>query len=481
MEPVRLIHLDLSPEATRLLQEKCRELFLHEAGKPHQYFVSPLSYRKLAELKLSHRVLKAYPIAELPIDIVYPFQSTLFDIPQIDAITEAKTFAMARHRGKRRTKVLFWSRSAKKPEGSFRLDRPGGQRSYHWSFTNDAKAVVKLADKFPKLIARVRDPRTKVVLSFGSGGVRLFAHPSLMKFIDLLNLTPFVKEVWGSSGGAMAGLMYSLGVEPTTIEMEGYNLYNNRYSLRFSPSKYEVLANLLADTFFPAGDNLLKGFLDCQKALRFMINRNMAKRPKRRIPFYSIAYNLREKRNEILTPEKVPKGVYLTPTYQVDALDAVIASSSIPILYVPKKILRGKTEHIYVDGGTTEEVPLISPYRKWTRDRLHSLEPRKKLLLIAVNLFPTVSGMSLLNNWFVKKMPAFRLFKLSANYADLIRQARIDEQKAHLYRDKDVTLWELILPVKGMSVLNSRMIPGIIQTAQSAFMEQLLAIEESLD
>jgi predicted acylesterase/phospholipase RssA len=481
MEPVRLIHLDLSPEATGLLQEKCKEMLLHENGKPHQYLVSPLSYRKLGELKLSHRVLKTYPLDELPVDIIYPFQSTLFDIPQADAIIEVKTYAMAKRKGRRRSKVLYWSRSAMKPEGSFRLDRPGGQRAYHWSLAKDTKDVVQLEDKFPKLIARVRDPHTKVILSFGSGGVRLFAHAALMKFIDLLKLNPYVKEIWGTSGGAVAGLMYSLGVEPTTIELEGYNLYNNRYSLRFSPSKYEVLINLFSDTFFPAGDHLLKGFLDCQKALRFMITRHITKRPKRRIPFYSIAYNLREKRNEILTPEKVPKNVYTTPTYQVDPLDAVIASSSIPILYVPKKILRGQSEHVYVDGGTTEEVPLISPYRKWIRDRLHFRESSKKLLVIAVNLFPVVSGLSLLNHWWTQKLPAFRLLKLSANYADLIRQARIDEQKGHLYRDKDVTLWELKLPVKGLNLLNPRSIPEIIQTAQASFMEQLLEIEESLD
>ena len=255
MESVRRIYLDLSPEAARLLQEKCKDLILHDAGKPHEYLVSPLSYRKLGELKLAHRVLKSHPIDQLPVDLIYPFESTLFEIPQADAILEAKVYAMARQRAKR-GKLLYWSRSAQKPEGSFRLDRPGGHRAYHWSVAKTDKGIVKLEDKFPKIIARMRDPNTKVILSLGSGGVRLFAHAALLKFVDLLNLTSRIKEVWGSSGGAVAGLMYSLGVDPGTIETEGYNLYNNRYSLRFSPSKYEVLFNLFSDTFFPAGDHL---------------------------------------------------------------------------------------------------------------------------------------------------------------------------------------------------------------------------------
>lgn len=480
MKSIHLIRLDLSDAAAQVLQEKVGDVLLHATRKKHEYFVTPLSLQKLALLKISHRILKNLRAEDLPVEVLFPYQSILFDPPHEDAILEAKAYAMARRRGHQKIRILYWARSQQHQEGVFQLDRPGGKRAYRWSLAKEGAKILQLEDKFPKLIKRMRDPDTKVVLSFGSGGVRLFAHPALMKFIELLHLGPTVKEIWGSSGGAVAGLMYSMGVEPTDIEKEGYNLYNNRYSLRFSPSKMEVLINLLSDTFLPTGDHLLKGFLDCQNALGFMINKHMSKSRKSKIPFYCIAYNLREKRNEVLTPHRVPKNVYTTPTYQTNALDAVIASSSIPILYVPKKILRGKTEHVYVDGGTTEEVPLITPYRKWIRDRLHLNEPSKKLLILAVNLFPAVSNIPFFSHWAVKKLPAFRLLKLSANYADLIRQARIDEQKGHLTRDQDVTLWELTLPVKGLNVLNPKSIPEIIQTAQHSFLKQLLAIEQNL-
>lgn len=480
MKSIHLIRLDLSDSAARVLQEKVGDLLLHATRKKHEYFVTPLSLQKLASLKISHRILKNLHVEDLPVEIIYPYQSTLFDPPQEDAIIEVKAFAMAQRRGHQKMRVLYWARSRQHLDGSFQLDRPGGKRAYRWSFTKEGAKVLRLEDKFPKMIQRIRDPETKVLLSFGSGGVRLFAHPALMKFIDLLGLTSSVREVWGSSGGAVAGLMYAMGVPPADIEKEGYNLYNNRYSLRFSPSKMEVLINLLSDTFLPTGDHLLKGFLDCQNALGFMITKHLSRRRKARVPFYCIAYNLREKRNEVLTPERVPKNVYVTPTFRTEALDAVIASSSIPILYVPKKILRGKTEHVYVDGGTTEEVPLISPYRKWIRDRLHFRDASKKLLILAVNLFPAVSSIPMFSHWAIQKLPAFRLLKLSANYADLIRQARIDEQKGHLTRDRDVTLWELVLPVKGLNVLNPKSIPEIIQTAQHSFLKQLLAIEAGL-
>ncbi len=482
MKSIHLIRLDLSESAARVLQEKCEDVLLHATKSKQEYFVSPRSLEKLRKLKISHHILKNFRVEDLPVEIIFPFQSTLFDSPQEDAVVEVKTFAMAQRRGPQKVRVLYWARSRQDMDHSFILDRPGGKRAYRWSIAKPDTKVLRLVDKFPKLIAKIKDPRTKTVLSFGSGGVRLFAHASLMKFIDLLELTPYVGEVWGSSGGAVAGLMYSMGVSPEAIEKEGYDLYNNRYSLRFSPSKLDVLFNLLTDSLLPSGDQLLKGFLDCQNALRFMINKHLNRSKKRRFPFYCIAYNLREKRNEVLTPERVAKHAYVTPTFQTDALDAVIASSSIPILYVPKKILRGKTECIYVDGGTTEEIPLVTPYRKWVRDRLGlKKESSKKLLVLAVNLFPSISSIPLFSNWLVQKIPAFRLFKLSANYTDLIRQARIDEHKGQLMRDKDVTLLELVLPVKGLNVLNPKRIPDIIQTAQDSFMKQLLAIEDSIE
>lgn len=477
MQPVSLIQL--GPALASSLSGKGLQVRLHSTVKPDQYFVSQYSLQSLMVRKVPFKKIRTFQAAQLPVKIVYPFQSFLFDPPNEDAQTEVAAFGMSRFPNNKVVQVRYLGRFQEPGKEGFVLDRPGGKRSYHWAIQSPPKKIREMKDQFRKIVKRIQDPETKVILSFGSGGVRFFAHPSLMKFIDILELGPYVKEVWGSSGGAIAGILYSMGIEPAVIEQEGYNLYNERYSFRFSPSKLDVLKNLLTEGLLQSSDHLLKGFLDCQNAMRTMLHKYLVRR-KRKIPFYCIAYNLKQRRNEVLTPEKIKANIYTTPIFTTDALDAVIASSSIPILYVPKKILRGKSEHVYVDGGTTEELPLLTPYRKWIRDRLHMTEPTKKLLIIAVNLFPQVGSIKLLNHWLFRKVPLLRLLRLSATYADLIRQARIDEHKGHLSRDPAVTLWELSLGLKGANILDAKKIPEIIETAQHSFLRQLMEIEAHL-
>lgn len=474
-----LVHL--VPSRARELLRKSVVIRLYESPHSGEFYVSQFSYENLRAQKIPHQVLKRFTEKDIPVEVVYPARFFLFDPPDPDALHEAMTFALSKRKGRRKIALHYLGRGKESSEqtGSFTLDRPGGKRSYHWLIPRKKIQALDIRKQFPKMVRRIKNKDTRVLLSFGSGGIRMFAHPSLMKFIDLMDLRDDVDEIWGSSGGAIAGLPYSVGVDPFLIEEEGYHLYNNRYDFRLSPSKMDVLKNLVTDVFLPSSDNQLKGFIDVQNHLRSLIEKHL-KVTKRKIPFYCVAYNLKERHNEILTPEEVDPEIYITPIVQTDALDAVIASSSIPILYVPKKILRGETEHIYIDGGTTEEVPLISPYRKWIRDRMYDKEKRSKLLILAVNLFPTVGTSSIFTHWVFKRIPALKILESSAAYADMIRQARIDEHKSTLERDKDVTYWELTLPDVGSGVVNTKLIPKVIEAAHRGFYDQLRKIEEGL-
>jgi predicted acylesterase/phospholipase RssA len=477
MKPIYRIHLN--PSTALQVQKKAKAVRLHETDKVGEFFVSDYSYNNIQAGKIPHEVIQTYQEKNLPVRIVYPSRSYLFEPPHAEAVEEITTYAMSQRKNEKSIQVLYMGRRTEPQEESIILDRPGGKRSYQWRISSKPQPVKDIRDGFPKIKAAIQDPDTKVILSFGSGGVRLFAHTALMKFINLLELRPFIDEIWGSSGGAIAGLPYAVGVEPEVIEQEGYHIYNERYSFRFSPSKLDVVKNLISDAFLPPSDHMLKGFLDVQQALEELLKKHIADR-ERRIPFYCIAYNLKERRNEVLTPEDVDSSAYMTPILHTDALDAVIASSAIPILYVPKRILRGKTEHLYIDGGTTEEVPLISPYRKWVRDCTNKKETRKKLLIFSVNLFPQAGASRLFTHWIFKKIPAFRLLQLSATYADLVRQARIDEHKGTLKRNKDVIQWELVLPMPGAGIVNTKVIPRVIETAQYSFFDQLVRLEKSL-
>ncbi len=475
-----IVHkIRLSPQIQRKLSSRKQDYFLHSCHESDVFYVSNYSLENLKRSRISFEGLKSWTQAELPLQVSYPSHAAFFDPPHSDALEEVLAYALAKKNGERKLQILYHGRSDRRPLNSFALDRPGGGRKYLWEILETPRKVRDIRGMFPKISAKIRDPKTKVIVSLGSGGIRLFAHPSLLKFFDLLELRPYLEEIWGSSGGSIAGLPYSLGVDPSVIEQEGYHLYNNRYSLRFSPSKLEVIKNLFTEAVLPNSDQMLKGFMDCQTALKELLEKHLTEL-KTRIPFYCIAYNLTERRGEVLTPENVDSGRYRTPILKTDPLDAVIASSAIPILYVPKVISRKGKDHLYIDGGTIEEVPLISPYRKWIRDKLSGREKRKKLLLISVNLFPQVGTSKLFTHWIFKKIPAFRLLQLSATYADMVRQARIDEQKGHLLRDKNVTLWDLHLPMSGTGIINMKIIPQVITTAQHSFFEQLLKIERSL-
>lgn len=450
---------------------------LYHAPEPNQYFLSEYSLKRLKKrYRGRFKVVKSWSGKKIPVQLDFPSQSRFFAPPDPQAVQEVLAKAMTRQRGRKKVQVLYWGRVAGYNSHSFELDRPGGHRRYHWEIPGRPKKTRDIRTLFPQLIRRIKDPDTKVIVSFGSGGIRLFAHPSLMKFFELLDLRQYIDEVWGCSGGAIAGLLFSLDVPPDVIEEEGYNLYNERYAFRLSPSIFQVLINILKESVLFSSAEMLKGFMDCQSAIRQLMEKYTRKH-KPSIPFYCIAYNLKTCRNEILTPDRSSYKDYSLPIYQAKAMDAVIASSSIPILYVPKVILRGKTSHHYVDGATTEELPLQSPYKKWMEDRKFGREKRKKLLVISVDLFPRIGENKLFSNLLFKRVPFFRFLQLSANFADLVREARIVDQMSPLIHNPNVTLWNLQLPMKGSALIDTRSIPDVIHTAQRSFFDQLRKIE----
>ncbi len=483
MQPIYLIQFDLLK--AEKLKKDSKSFFFYPSKNKNHFFLSTTSLKTLRKQKVPFNQIKKFDFEKLPVKIVYPLQSSLFDKPHPEAIEEITTYALSKQKERKKIYIYYLGRNHHSTEGTILLDRPGGKRSYCWKISSIPKKVEDIRHAFPKIVAKIKDPNTRVILSFGGGGLRMFAHPALMKFLEILftpkEIRKYISEIWGSSGGAMAGMFYAMGVEPIVMEELGYHFYNERYSLDFNPNPLEILKNMILDSVLPTADNLLKGYANCQEAIRKVLHQYVSKKSHRsKLPFYCIAYNLKERRNEVLTTEKISSNGYPIPIRHTNAIDAVIASSSIPILYVPKKILRGKTEHLYIDGGTTEEIPLVSVYQKWVYDKLLKKEKRKKLLIIAVNLFPEFGKIKLLHHWLLQKLPPIRLLQLSATFVDLMRRARIDEQKGHLKDDKNVTLLELHLPLPGAGILNAKLIPTIIETAHRSFLGQLLEMEKKL-
>lgn len=464
--------------SNRPLHGKYRSQWQLFEARDENYFASLRSYRNLKELLPdSFKVQRIFREADLPIQVFFPFESILHEMPPDEVQNEVLACALAEEKDGHIPTPVYLGRTDENLPESFVLDRPGGKRQYRWRFSLKQPKQTELKHHLKKLRRRMKDPETRFVLSLGGGGLRLFAHASVMKVIDMIEGRSHIDELWGCSGGSIAGLGYAMGVTPVTIEKEGYDLYNERYDILISPSKSQVIKNIAVEWLFPSNPFVMKGFVDIQKTIHDTVNR-LTKGQELQIPFYAIAYNLHHKRNEVLTPVKTRKQDYGDYIHTVPAIDAVLASSSIPILYVPRIIKKGKTSHLYVDGGTAEEVPLVSIYRKWKLDQKKKLTDKKKLFILAVNLFPQVSGWKIFRNKIIKKLPFIDILKWSGHVADLMRRARIEDHLHVLREDPHVEVLEIVLPMKGPGVLNPKTIPKIISGAHSSFIKQLLNFEQ---
>lgn len=153
------------------------------------------------------------------------------------------------------------------------------------------------------------------------GGCRGFAHLGVVKALQEHNIYP--GEISGTSAGAMAGVFIADGFAPDEIK--------------------EMFISQLKFSMFPL--NIFKPGLISLKNIRDFLQKNLrhSKFEELTIPFYVTATNFIDGRQTIF--------------HKGDILDAVIASSSIPVLFPPVLI-----EDIpYVDGGLSNNLP-VEPF-----------------------------------------------------------------------------------------------------------------------
>lgn len=336
-----------------------------------------------------------------------------------------------------------------------------------------------MAKRFPNLLRSLSQEDTKVVLSLGSGGVRMFAHLSALRFLEQLGAQNYISEIWGASGGAIIALAYSIGMNPDVFQEKSFDLIKKRH-IKIVPSLYSVAKNVALDAIrITRSPQIMRGFHDAQEGLRMLVGEEL-KKGDVKYPCYLLAYNLHTNCTDVLTPQPVPKSLYPDWLFHADPMDAVIASSSVPILFHPKVIDDENGRRLYTDGGTGEEVPTISIYKKWQRDKELGLEKRKHLLVIAVDIHPNFESLGFFGNWLLKKIPAFQYFAMTLRLTDLVRKSRIEDQKRVLMHDPSVELWELELNLPGGGVLDLNLIPRVIEVAEKSFPRQFAKINDSL-
>jgi len=451
-------------------------------GSDLTYFVSHLSLTGLKEIDAHFECMREIAFSTSGVTIVFPHETVLHDVPTDAVVEEMIAFALSRKARGKTFKPLYCGRTREDIPDSFVLDIPGGIRNYRWKWEErkTTRRAIPFRDRFPKLIKRMTDPATRFVVSLGGGGLLLFAHPSIFKLIEAMGAKDHIEEIWGGSGGAIAGMAYSLGADHQIIEQEGYDIYNRKYNLEFRPSSFDMIKNLVLSRLLPGSSLNIKGFVDIHNAMQESLAR-ICKQKKPLIPFYALAYNMTTNTNEVLTPSPVRRDVYKGFIRHCSPIDSVLASAAIPILFVPRVIRRGATSFTYIDGSIFEEVPTSSVYHKWIIDRKHHLTRKKKLFILSVNLFPYLSTQKYFGDILLQHLPILELVTVLLRLADLMRRVRIDDSIKAINADPRATVVEVRLPkLSTYNFLNPQIIPTVIERARGTFYQQLLRIEQNL-
>jgi hypothetical protein len=460
-----------SPPGSRAPESQSdRESPLRFRAADGTYYVSSNEMRQVGELGLDVEIIRAIPESEIPVRFLQTRRGEVADPPAEGARLAVLARLLSEERANGGVHVRYLGRNRSVPPDAFVQDRLGGGRAYVWQVipAEAFKDCPAVEERFEAIRQHFADPDTRVVLSLGSGGVKLFAHATALRLLEALECSQHVDEIWGSSAGAVVGLLYSHGLSPQAIEQSGYDLYSGRYDLAIRPTKFQLLRHLIRDTFVPSD---AAGFVDCAQGLSQMLDRYCASLETRR-PFYCVAFNLAECRPEVLTSEPVPEHLegFLA---QTDAREAALASSTVPLLFVPRRIQFGEREVPYIDGSTTEDVPLFSPVKKWQLDLAAGTETRRRLLVFYVKL----TGHPTQYRSFEGRMGILRLLQTVASAGIHTMHER---DMALLSGHPEVELLGLRFKDSSPDFFETRRIPEFIRAAKDTFPVQLEEIEAGL-
>lgn len=475
MGKVHQVAVNLPPGLRDLPAEEAerRDLPFRFQAADGSYFLGGGELAQARATGIPLQVLSSLDERDLPVRFFLPHDGAVNNPPPEDARLAVLARLLAEERAGGDVHIRFLGRNRSVPSDGFVLDRAGGKRCYVWQavLAGDSTGRPALRERFAALTRLFSDPATKVALALGSGGLKLFCHATVLRLLEKLDLAPHVEEIWGSSGGAVAALLYSHGLSPQAIEQAGYDLYTGRYRVDIHPSTFQVVRTLLRDALRPSPDPGNAGFVDLTGGLGRMLDDYCAALQSRR-PLYCIAFNLESCRTEVLTPHAVPDHLDGF-AIQTDAQSAVLASAAVPLLSLPRRIVRDDREVPYIDGSTTEDVPLYSVARKWDLDRAAGVEQRERLVVLYVKLSNPPSQFANIPG----RIGKVRLLQLVAAAGI---QTMHERDVALLSARDDIQLLPLKLDDSSPDFFDVRRIPGFIRAAKESFPEQLAEIEQRL-
>src|SRR3989338_6908136 len=168
----RFYRVRFSKDPHRFIKKKSLKINLFPV-QGHDFVLSEESLGQLRAVTDQFTILKEWGDQDHQITPYYSMESLLEEPPPSGVLAEIIAATLAQREKGLGVVPMYQGRSLEKIPNTFFLDRPGGIRSYRWSWEHPTQTHKTLKDYFTHLFQVISDPQTRFVLSLGAGALRL--------------------------------------------------------------------------------------------------------------------------------------------------------------------------------------------------------------------------------------------------------------------------------------------------------------------
>ena len=326
----------------------------------------------------------------------------------------------------------------------------------------------------------MNDPESEIILSFRSGGIKIYSLIALFQIIDKLELRESISEIWGSSMGSLIGYLYSIGLSYEQIEMIAFEHYRETYGQNL-PARYpeRIMKNLLF-----GGKERSEGLIELKEQIKFYIANAHYKADKnghsKQIPSYALSTNLRTKEAYGLSLTEAVKPELKGFMRRAKPHEGVLASSAVPMLLAPVKIhsYDNHESDLWVDGYLSEDAPMLIPYQKWKVERKMGSSRKSKLKILAVTIDDNAKSNSLAEKLFEGFIDRAGITHNPFQIINTTFDIRANNIKRHLNKKEGVEVIDLKVPVPRGSLLDLKHIPDFVRAGRREILGSLKLFDE---
>ncbi len=451
-------------------------------GKDECYFTTAFGIAELTKRKFPFEIVREVYAQQHGIVIGYPAHAVLHALPPASVLEEIMAYALSRQAKDLPCVPCYLGTLHRRSDDAFVFNGSIAQGAYYWRWQGESEIVsnAPLKGYFPKLVSIVKDPRTRFVVSLGSGGFQMFAHPLGLRLLEELGLKEHVDELWGTSAGALMGMAWSMGATGLQLEHYGREWCGRADTHDLQPRwlpfvRYALWNYIAGDTLDP-----VSGFINVRSHIETFFSAIKC-RQNPQFPVYALAWNLNANKLQALTSCASVARIHRNEIVCSAPLDAVLASTAIPVIFPPHSMVTDVEHVTYIDASMFEELPLTSVLCKWRKDKQYGLTKKKKLFVFAINLFPRFSTLKLFRRFPFRHMDVLHLMLMWSRMTDRARLLRLHDQQRFMEDCPDARMVMLTVNRRSQhTILDPDIIPLAVARARESFFDQLTAIEKKL-